>query len=51
MDAGLEPSEEALMAFAEKVSRNSCAIEQKDMDNLHELGISESELFYRQILT
>lgn len=41
MDDNLDPTEEALLAFAEKVLRNSYAIEQMDVDNLDELGFSE----------
>ena len=43
-NAGLEPAEEALMAFAEKVLNNSYAVEQKDIDNLHKHGFSEEDI-------
>jgi alkylhydroperoxidase family enzyme len=44
-NAGLEPEEEALMAFAEKVLTNSYQISQDDIDILKTHGLSEEDIF------
>ena len=43
--AGLEPAEEALMAFAEKVLNNSSQVQQEDIDNLRKHGFSDEDIF------
>jgi alkylhydroperoxidase family enzyme len=43
-NAGLNPTEEALMAFAQKVLKKAYEIEQEDIDNLHEHGFSDEDI-------
>lgn len=44
-NAGLDPKEEAVMAFAEKVLTNSYQISQDDIDNLKNHGFSAEDIF------
>ncbi len=43
-DAGLSPAEEALMAFAEKVTLQSHAVTQEDVDGLRAHGFSDPDI-------
>lgn len=43
--ADLEPSEVAMMAFAEKIIRDATSITQSDVDALKEHGLSDAEIF------
>jgi hypothetical protein len=43
-NAGLEPSEVALMAFAGKVLNSSYNIDQTDINNLHDHGFTEEDI-------
>ena len=43
--ADLTPAEVAMMAFAEKVVCDATAINQKDIDNLHQIGFTDAEIF------
>lgn len=43
-NAGLEPSEVAIMAFAEKVTRNAYKVSPEDIDGLRSHGLSDAEI-------
>jgi len=43
-NAGLEPSEVAMMAFAEKITRNAYKVAPEDIDNLRSHGFSDAEI-------
>ena len=43
-NAGLDPQEVAMMEFVEKVTLHAHAVEQEDVNKLHELGLADEEI-------
>jgi alkylhydroperoxidase family enzyme len=43
-DAGLEPDEVAVMAFAEKLTLQAHSVTQEDIDGLHAHGLTDEEV-------